>query len=215
MPRGLVILLAAAVVVAVAVIEGIRSNRWGSSEDIQTATARLERVPQSFGDWVGTEAPLDPKIVRVAEATGHVSRVYVNRKTGARIDVLLLCGPSGPIGAHTPDVCYSGLGYAMRGAASPVRIDWAGGSANFWAARFEKTDGALRVLWAWGVDGNWEASRNPRADFALRTALYKLYVVQTDNRMDRERQPGTDNLKEFLIEFLPLVKLALSPDAGS
>jgi hypothetical protein len=218
MPRGLVIGLAAGFVVAVGLLEGIWSNRWGSSEDPRTVAVRLERIPMNFGEWVGTDAPLDPKIIRVAEATGTISRVYVNRHTGTRIDVLLLTGPTGPIGSHTPDVCYGGLGYSMQGTANPVRITWGGGSADFWNARFEKkagTDRPLQVLWAWGVDGDWEASSNPRADFALRSTLNKLYVVHMDNRLDRTRQPDLSTLKEFLSEFLPLVKQALSPDAGS
>src|SRR5690242_12572027 len=111
MPRVLVILLAVGVVVAVAVAEGLRSNRWGESEDVKAAAARLERVPREFGQWVGHDYPLEPRIVERAEAAGYVNRVYTS-KTGEQITVMLLCGLSGPIGAHTPDVCYGGLGYA-------------------------------------------------------------------------------------------------------
>jgi hypothetical protein len=218
MLRGLVIVLVASAVVAVGLLEGIWSNRWGSSEDNELTAARLERIPMNLGNWMGTDAPLDAKIIRVAEATGSLSRVYVNRQTGARIDILLLTGPTGPIGAHTPDVCYGGLGYSMQGTAKPVRIDWSGGHADFWNARFVKKvrfDGSLQVFWAWGVDGNWEASINPRADFALRSTLNKLYVVLMDNRADEMHQPDLNTFKEFLGEFLPLVKKALGSDAGS
>src|SRR5438128_10236537 len=105
MPRGLVIALAAGLVIAVAVFEGMRSNRWGASEDMKAAAAKLERIPREFGEWIGTDSQLDRKIVDMAEAVGYLNRGYVNRKTGERFDVLLLCGPSGAIGAHTPDVC--------------------------------------------------------------------------------------------------------------
>src|SRR5215471_11322923 len=176
MARGLVIVIAVGVVVAAAVVEGLRSNRWGASEEIRAAADRLDRVPREFGDWVGTELPQDPRSLKVAEAAGCVSRGFANRKTGERVEVLILCGPAGPIGAHTPDVCYGGIGYACVGDPARKSVVPNGGTpATFWTARFEKTrraDDPLRVYWAWGTDGDWEASPNPRGEFALRGALY-------------------------------------------
>jgi hypothetical protein len=218
MRSGLIVFLAAGVVVAVALIEGNRSNRWGATAEIQIAAGKLERVPSEFGSWVGTDSPLDEKIVRIAEAAGNVSRSYVNSKNGDRINVLLLCGPSGPIGAHTPDICYGGLGYScsgnptVKGMALPN-----GGRASFWTARFEKasvTEGSLRVYWAWGVNGDWEATANPRTDFALQPSLYKLYLVRVDNPTTRDRDSNQDPFDLFLTEFLPLVKTALTADPG-
>ncbi len=212
MPRGLIIVLAVAVVVGVAVLEGLRSNRWGASEDLKAATARLDAVPAKFGDWESKEAPLDPKILKIAEATGSVSRIYTNRKNGDRFTVLLLCGPPGPIGAHTPEICYGGLGYKCVGKPIPKRIVAGDGAASFWTARFEKptpTDEPIRVFWAWGVDGKWEASANPRTDFALRGVLYKLYVVRQDNPERKRESSGSEGANAFLADFLPIVRTAL------
>lgn len=211
MPRGLVIALAAALVAGVAAVEGYRSNRWGPSDDMRAAVARLDGVPMEVGDWVGSDTPLDPKILKVAEATGNVSRRYTNRKNGDSVSVLLLCGPPGPIGAHTPDVCYGGMGYKCVGKPVARQVTFGPGAASFWTARFEKEsarDDALRVYWAWGWGGDWEASDEPRTDFATRTALYKLYVVHDDTR------PGRDPAGEFMAEFLPAVKAALAADPG-
>jgi len=208
MLRGLIIAVAVLVVVAVALFEGLRSNRWGESDDSKAAAEKLSRVPREFGEWVGTDSALDAKIVKIAEAAGYVNRSYVNRKNGEQIDVLLLCGPSGPIGAHTPDVCYGGLGYKCLGNPIPRQVTPTSGKATFWTARFEKvadaTDHPLRVFWAWGVDGDWEASKEPRLDFAGRTVLNKLYLVRHANPNDD--QGVTD---AFLTEFLPVVKTAL------
>ena len=219
MRSGLIVGLAAVIVVAVAVAEGLRSNRWGPTEDIQLASAKLERVPAEFGSWVSKDVPLDPKIIKVAEATGNVSRIYMNRK-GERITVLLLCGPSGPIGAHTPEVCYGGIGYSCKEKPTRAGVKFAGGQASFWSARFEKSsanDDPLLVYWAWGVDGNWEATANPRSDFALRGALYKLYLVRSDNPNTRGQEQGPEPIESFLTDFLPVVKNALAPapDNGS
>ena len=106
--------------------------------------------------------------------------------------------PAGPIGAHTPDVCYGGLGYSCKGKPARKGIAFANdGHSSFWTARFEKvsnTEEPLRVYWAWSTNGDWQAASNPRSDFALKGALYKLYVVRSDNPTsaeDRASKPGT------------------------
>jgi hypothetical protein len=218
MPRGLVIALAAGLVVAVAVFEGLRSNRWGASADLQVAAAKLERIPREFGEWVGTDSQLDRKVVDMAEAVGYVNRSYVSRKTQERFDVLLLCGASGPIGAHTPDVCYGGLGYKCVGKPTPKRVVIGNGASSFWTARFEKatpTDDPLRVFWGWSIAGDWEAAESPRTAYALTGALYKMNVARRESAADRARSPDTPDPDEaFLTEFLPVVKKALTEDPG-
>src|SRR5262245_55768945 len=98
MPRWLVIVLAVGGLAAAVVVDRLTSGT--ASGDAREASARLDNVPAEFGDWTSTEVPMDDKVLRVAEATGHVSRIYRNRKTGNLVSVLLLSGPPGPIGAH-------------------------------------------------------------------------------------------------------------------
>ncbi|HMC04762.1 MAG TPA: hypothetical protein VKJ83_04745, partial [Actinomycetota bacterium] len=86
MLRFLVIAAAVAVLVGAALFEGARTNRWGPSEDTQAAAARLDAVPREAGAWVATaDHAIDPKILRVAEAVGHVARAYRHRGTGAQV----------------------------------------------------------------------------------------------------------------------------------
>jgi hypothetical protein len=218
MRNGLIAILAAGAIIAVAILEGNRTNRWGATEDIQAAAAKLEHIPRDFGPWKGTDSPIDEKIIRVAEAVGNVSRNYLNSKNGERINILLLCGPTGPIGAHSPEVCYGGLGFACRG--NPARKSIAltnNGAASFWTARFEKkslTDEALRVYWAWSANGDWEASSKPRTDFAFRSVLYKLYLVRADEPGNPVREPKNEPIELFLEDFLPIVKHALTTAPG-
>jgi hypothetical protein len=218
MLKGLIVIFAAGLVVAVALFEGIRTNRWGAGEDMEAAARKLDSIPREFGPWVGTDAPIDEKIIRIAEAAGIVSRSYVNRKNGELVNVLLLCGPTGPIGAHTPEYCYGGIGYACKGKPARKGIALAdNGHSSFWTARFEKvsnTEEPLRVYWAWSTNGDWQAASNPRSDFALRSVLYKLYVVRIDNSTAKEREPNQEPIELFLADFLPLVKTALTPDQG-
>ena len=215
MPRSLVIYGSVALLVAAGVFEGVRTNRWGQSEDMKAAVSRLTGVPAAFGDWTSQDQPIDEKVLKVAEATGNVSRAYTNRKTGNTVSVLILCGPPGPIGAHTPDICYKGIGFEMDGPEEHRAVSFADDQkATYWTAKFQRqatgTD-QLRVAWMWGVDGDWTASAAPRREFALRKALYKLYVSRGVTPAEREANPPVDRVQEFLTDFLPVVKKALAP----
>jgi hypothetical protein len=214
MLRFALIVGAVLVLAAAGVIEGVRSNRWGLAEDVRAAAARFGAVPPAFGAWTSEESPIDQKVLDRAEAVGSVSRVYTNRKTGARLSVLLLCGESGPIGAHTPDICYGGLGYRMVGKEQRKTVSLADGSTTtYWSGRFDKSpdEPSLQVCWAWGTDGTWEAAVDPRTEFALRKTLYKLYVTRGLTADERAGKTAPDAVTEFLTEFLPEVKKALAP----
>ena len=218
MPRSLMIYGAVAVLVAAGVFEGMRTNRWGQSDDMKASVARLAGVPAAFGDWTSTEQPIDQKVLKVAEATGNVSRVYTNRRTGNTVVLLILCGPPGPIGAHTPDICYAGIGFDMDGKEERRTVPVPDGKqATYWTAKFQRqTTGEqqLRVAWAWGIDGDWQAATAPRREFVLRSALYKIYVSRATSPADREANPPVDRIQEFLADFLPEVKKALAPTGG-
>lgn len=222
MPRWLVVALAVTGLAAAAVVDRLTSGT--ASGDVQEAAARLAKVPAEFGDWTSTENPLDEKVLKVAEAAGHVSRAYTNRKNGARVSVLLLCGPTGPIGAHEPKYCYAGSGFEMSGQPQKKTLSADDGAgATYWTVLFEKkapaTEGPQRVCWMWGLDGNWSASDNPRSEFALRRALYKLYVSRGEPKSagtatGLTSAKTTDPVHEFLTAFLPEVKTALAAPTG-
>lgn len=212
--RSLLIFGALAVLIAAALVEGSLSNRWGSGS-VQAAADKLSNVPPAFGTWTSQEQPISERILRIAEAASSVSRVYENGKTKNKVSVLMLCGAVGPIAAHTPDVCYAGLGYTMQGHEIRKTVAVSGRPhANYWSARFNKPDGdsSLVVAWMWSVDGDWQAPDNPRSDFFGSTALYKLYVTRTLTAAERNNAPaGADPTQEFLADFLPVVKHALTP----
>jgi len=208
MPRFLLIIVAVVVLAAAAIVDGTLSNRW-NSEDLAADAAKLNNVPAAFGRWTSTENPIDPLILRRAEAVSSVSRTYDNEITRSRLSVLMLCGPAGPIGAHTPDICYAGMGYKMIG--HEIRKDVA--DSQFWSGRFEKPSGesAIVVSWAWSVDGTWVAAERPRWEFLGRKGLYKLYTARALTQDERDNRPaGEDPTVLFLTEFLPEVKKALA-----
>ena len=207
---------ALAVLLAAGVLEGIRTNRWGATEDLQAAATRLKAIPREVGDWMGTDLWIEPKLLERAEATGYVSRQYRNPKTGATVSTLLLCGPPGPIGAHTPDYCYGGLGYQLTGKERRKTVAMPDGkTAAYWSVQFVKPDSTqdpgLEVNWAWGVDGDWVASRQPRQEFISHQFLYKFYVARALTAADHDGRVPPDTVREFLSVFLPAIQATLVP----
>jgi hypothetical protein len=202
---GLLILLVSGVV------HGVWTDRWGTGAEPAAWGARLAGVPRTIGDWEGQDVPLDAKSLQVAEVTGHLARTYVHRRTGAAVEVLLVCGRPGPISVHTPDVCLRGSGHSLVGAPEK----YGAVHAEFWTARFRKGQAAptnLRIFWAWNAGDGWRASTSPRLEFARHPALYKLYVVRSLAALDEslEKDPCTG----FLPLLLPELERALFPGGG-
>jgi hypothetical protein len=218
MIRSALIVAAVAALAVAGVIEGLRSNRWGESADVKEAAARLDNVPAAFGPWASTEVPMNPRVLQVAEAVGHCSRLYRHEKTGQEVSVLLLCGPSGPIASHTPDVCYAGNGYKVQRAELRRTLTLPTGAASYWTARFAKDlpgEPPLEVCWAWGLNGDWEAAENPRYrhDYVMSSYLYKLYATRI-TPADPSAADG-DPVAEFLTAFLPEVKKSLAAPSAA
>lgn len=213
MLRTVLIVIAVAVLVGAGVLASIRTNRFGVSEDLHAAGQKLKAIPKTVGPWKTTqEHELDPKVQERAEAVEYISRVYQHRDTKAQVSVLMLCGEPGPIGAHTPDICYGGTGYdtnvpkRVRTVAMPD-----GSTSSYYSARFRKPSENIQVCWAWGVDGNWEAAEEARGEYALRSALYKIYVHRPISTATSEAADGPDPVHDFLTVFLPEVKRTLAP----
>jgi hypothetical protein len=194
------------------VVHGLWTDRWRTGEEPAAWAARLADVPRTIGDWQGQDVPVDARSLQVAEVSGCLARTYVDRRTGAAVEVVLVCGRPGPIAVHTPDVCLRGSGHSL--VAAPVKYGAA--PAEFWTARFRKAEAAtptyLRIFWAWNAGGGWQASASPRLDFARHPALYKLYVVrvQAGPEESLDRDPCTG----FLPLLLPELGRALFAEGG-
>lgn len=220
--RWVVIGVAAVAIVAAALVE--RSVSGTQSGDVREAAAKLEGLKSEFGDWTSTEVPMNELVLRRAEAAGHVSRSYTNRKKSISVTVLVLCGPTGPIGAHEPKYCYTDSGFDMDGNPEKKAVAVPDGStATYWSVRFDKKSAPnempLRVCWMWGLDGEWRAATDPRTEYALSRALFKIYVSRGEPRGPNGKplvqgDATLDPIHEFLTDFLPEVNRALATPNG-
>ncbi len=151
----------------------------GSRVDYAPVQARLDAVPLSLGPFDGTERAIPATQLKIAEARAHLGRVYTERGTGEAVSVMVLAGEPGPLGAHTPEVCFAGAGYAQLGA-SEARPTACG---ELWRGRFECPPSAgnapMEAFWGWSADGRtWSAASNPRLAFTDASAVLKLYLTR-------------------------------------
>jgi len=177
-------LLVCVVLLGDGLVYGLWTNRWQPSNQLPAAVASLQRVPLELGPWQGRALPpLDERIMKQAGFAGYVQRRYENREAGTGVNLLLACGPFGPLSVHTPDVCFpaGGLLQQLSTASHNESLAALGTTAQCWKAKFGKADslasGNVQVYWTWNPGNGWQAPTNPRWTFAGSPVLYKLYVT--------------------------------------
>jgi hypothetical protein len=194
-------------------LEGLWTDRWRLSAELEQAQARLAGLPSALGPWQGTDEELDPRQVRQAELRAHLLRRYRHRETGETVTVLAVCGRPGPVTVHSPDVCYGGAGFSPAGPRQRHAVGEAGAGstpAEFWAERYHRPGAAVpeqvQLYYSWNAGGGWVASDRPRLDFARHRALYKLYVSRQLSRPDEpaEQDPIPGLLRLLVPELARL-----------
>ena len=187
------------------IVHGMWTNRWAANESVEGKNL-LEGLEDRVGDWqAGDALTINP--AEIPEKTRCDSRQFLPAKSGRPMVVSVTSGSPATVAVHTPDVCYLGAGYKLRGAVTKQTIPLAekGASASFWVGDFDKTTAAgteaIRVRWAWTADGNWQAPDYPRWIFARSPILYKLYIVQPlaeEDDLTRE-----DPYRKFVADLIP------------
>jgi hypothetical protein len=217
MIRLVLILSAAALLAASGFSHRLWTGEWNVSNEPGESASRLAKVPEEIGEWVGKDSPINEswkQQMARAEAVGYLSRHYVNRRTSADVEALIICGKPGPISVHTPDVCFAGIGFKI-GSLNEYHFEGTEQTpaADFYWANFENFDPAmparLRIYWGWKAGAGWKAPTTPRVTIGSAAALYKLYLIYRP-------EPGAelqeqDPCKEFMDHFLPELERTLSP----
>jgi hypothetical protein len=214
---------AVAAVIACGAVHGAWTHRWQISSRILEASSAIDRLPAGIEGWESEDVELPPEQLAQTEAVRAYAKRLTHRPTGASVSVLLLCGRTGPLAVHTPEVCFQGRGKDPMGAPRRVAIkddtgrEW----GEFWAADFRPSDRRqqdhVRLFWGWSADGlQWKSPNNPRVTFAGNPVLYKLYVMRNlselevrERRERREPPINSDEIAGVLRKFLPEVRQAL------
>ena len=217
---------ASVALVGAGLVHGYWTDRWSASAEVSEAVERLASVPMRFGDWEGEDLEVKPGQVGAGVA-GTLQRRFVHRPSGQAVVIALVNGRPGPVGTHTPEVCYGASGYNV-GDKKAVALD-AAGPGKFWTALALKQkqthEERLRLYWAWNGGDGWAASKDPRGEFARfrYPVLHKLYVLRDLTAaaavpgLRPEGKPGESRdavCEAFLESFLPELDRALFSKPG-
>ena len=153
----------------------------------------------------------------------QISRMYTNRE-GQQVNVYLVCGTARHTTIHTPDWCYKGAGYESVSDRQQFSIDLDPENpgtvvAETLQAGFRKETptekSELRIFWAFSDDGNWQGPRIPKAHFAGRPALYKLYLITDLSNQVNQTVVDADPAVEFAQTFIPTINRILFQGIGT
>jgi len=232
-------ILAGSCLIGLTILSGILygrlTGRFGSRLAARAAFERLQQVPERFGDWdADTSSEMSEAALQMLQCKDYLARCYVNRRTGERVDVSVILGPSGPVSEHTPEICISSRAYELLGPRRKVTIASAGAGAadgrndkmpdELWLVDFGRKKpppGTLRVYYGWSTGRRWTAPppgfawdwkacrfRGARAVFSGRPYLYKIQAATTllDVPETEPLGPGDDPVFRFLQDFLPVLR---------
>jgi Protein of unknown function (DUF3485) len=213
--QTMLLIVAALALGSAGALHGLRTDRWGMASGVTEAASRLDAIPDRIDDWTSQPSEIDPRQLEIGQVVGHISRRYRHQASGQEVLVLIVCGRSGPIGSHSPEVCYEGAGFRMVDAPVQRVLEQPLTPAELFysaATRPEPRLQNLALWWGWSPDGKrWEAPANPRVHFAREPVLFKLYAIRLID--DPKQIPGPeDPVLRLLDKLLPQIKNALSPE---
>ena len=197
--------------------------RWRQARQIdaqmrggQNSPFPLKDLPLTLGAWRGESATLDPKIVQATGAVDIVTRRYVDQRTGAAIDVIVMYGPPGELYNHTPDVCYPSAGYELNDGPEERTVKVGAIEAPFRAFVFAKGEGGPGVLQevyhSWRSNGEWSLRVGMHKQYERIPGIYK--VLMSRHVTERERRDVGNPCEAFLEVLIPELERRLSAAAS-
>jgi hypothetical protein len=204
-------LLTVALTIAVGILQGSLSNRWGASDSQRQSGLKLESFPKKFADWQMEKAEeLDQNSLDQLQPYGYLQRVYKNRKNDALVSVTVLLGPNGRISVHTPEVCFAGRNHEQIGERVKIRIPDKEGKDSIWKTSFrlQGVDAKQKnIYYGWSSGSHWDAADNPRISYATKPLLYKIQL-SNDVSVESSKQaiPSADPAIQFLTDFFPVLQ---------
>ncbi len=183
---------------------------WSLAERSAACPFQLADLSRSMGAWQAIddkEIQLDPEIARIAGASEHITRNYLDPKTGERAAVLALYGPSTEAYGHVPEICYPSAGYKIYkgpidseiripGLKQPVRYRWA-----IYAKREGDIPRLEEVYHTFLYAGEWLPDISDRWKmFRYHPSLFKIQVAHPITGGLPE--PGKGPIPELLSRFV-------------
>jgi hypothetical protein len=202
--------LLARVGLACALVVGSGTVRWWQARRVDAAMAQgreapfpLAQVPINLGTWEGTATELDPLIVEGTGSSDHITRHYVDRRTGVALDVIILYGPTHDVFIHSPELCYPKAGFTGFGESMERPIRCPGGNVPFRSLAYTRGDPgrgeSQEVYFSWRYNSRWSTTVTTPKQSERIPGMYKVQVAR---RIARGESRTLDNPCESFLEVL-------------
>jgi hypothetical protein len=195
---------------ACALVLGSGAVRWWQARRVDAAMAQgreapfpLAQVPINLGTWEGTTTELDPLIVEATGSSDHITRRYVDRRTGVALDVIVLYGPTHDVFIHSPELCYPKAGFTGFGETIERPIRCPGGNVPFRSVAYTRGDTGhgenQEVYFSWRYNGRWSTTVTTPKQSERIPGMYKVQIAR---RIARGESRTLDNPCESFLEVL-------------
>lgn len=166
----------------------------------------LEDLPLELGPWEGHTGELDPLIARSAGAVDTIHRSYVDRRTGCRINMIVLYGPASSVYIHAPELCYPTAGYTQVGPKREHKVPLPDGrQIPFRSLVYAKGEGGPtsreEVYYTWHYNNRWTPYMLSTKRIQRLSGMYKVHLARPVT--ETEKLGDSDPCQEFLSFLLP------------
>ncbi len=201
--RVVIGLVVAMLVVATGLAQGVLTDRWGTPAAVGDAAARLNDIPLQIGGWTGQRHEVTARMIEAAGAENIVDLEFHSPR-GDTLRLMLVCGRSGPVSRHPPNVCFPSAGFQQVSDVDSenVLVPGVNEGATFATCQFAREASRFLTRWSFSPDGeHWTAPSDPRFAFATKPWLYKLYLNSPDTTDAALIPDRTAFLADFLQEL--------------
>jgi len=168
----------------------------------------LKEIPETLGDWEGTSTVLDPHIARATGATDSIFRSYQHRRTGQKVDLVLLFGPSTEMYIHTPENCYPAGGWTLLSGPVAHQVLSAAKQVPFLSLVYYKGEGGTvqreEVYYTWRYSGRWTPYLVTQKGFERIPGMFKVHVQRSIQKASEIDLLDIGNpIEAFLAALMP------------
>lgn len=200
-------------VLACAIVAGSGAVRWWQARRVEavlrdgrTAPFRLSELPMVVGSWKGQETEIDSRIARRTGATDLITRRYVDQRTGATLEAIILYGPSTEVYGHVPEVCYEAAGFEKVAGPESRSIRVGSGKVPFRTLVYAKGEGGEadlhEVCYSWRYSDHWSPEVvSVYKRFERIPGMLKVHLARRVS--ERERRDIGNPCEAFLEALLP------------
>jgi len=100
----------------------VRAVSYDEQVSSEQGLEAVSKIPHSFGDWKGTDYPLDPRVYDILETRSIIHRSYENSK-GQKVFLSIVYYAETKVDFHAPEACLGGQGIKTEKTPDTIFID--------------------------------------------------------------------------------------------